>query len=67
MKDNTILIKSKAFAIRIVRMYKWLTQEQHEFVLSKQCLRSGTSIGANVHHKIIKEQRTAEIIINYSL
>ena len=40
--------KSKTFAVRIIRMYKWLTQEQKEFVLSKQCLRSGTSIGANI-------------------
>ena len=61
MKDNTILIKSKAFAIRIVRMYKWLTQEQREFVLSKQCLRSGTSIGANVHEGMMARSK-AEFI-----
>ena len=47
MEDNVIQNKSKAFALRIIRMYKWLIQEQKEFVLSKQCLRSGTSIGAN--------------------
>ena len=42
--------KSKAFAIRIVRLYKYLTTEagEREFVMSKQLLRSGTSIGANV-------------------
>lgn len=40
--------KSKKFALRIVRLYKYLTQEQKEFVLSKQILRSGTSIGANL-------------------
>jgi len=40
--------KSKAFAIRIVRLYQYLQQEKKEFVLSKQLLRSGTSIGANL-------------------
>ena len=48
-KNNIILEKSKAFAIRIVKMYKWLSNEQKEFILSKQCLRSGTSIGANIN------------------
>lgn len=43
-----IRTKSKAFAIRTIRMYQWLTQEKKEYVLAKQCLRSGTSIGANV-------------------
>ena len=37
MEDNVIQNKSKAFALRIIRMYKWLIQEQKEFVLSKQC------------------------------
>lgn len=37
------------FAIRIVEYYKWLVYQQHEYVMSKQLLRSGTSIGANVH------------------
>ena len=40
--------KSKAFAIRIVRLYRYLGREKKEFVLSKQLLRSGTSIGANL-------------------
>lgn len=48
MKESIVLNKSKAFAIRIVRLYQWLTTEKKEFVMSKQCLRSGTSIGANV-------------------
>ena len=47
-KSNPIEEKSFAFSIRIVRLYKYLTQKQHEFVMSKQILRSGTSIGANV-------------------
>ena len=47
-KENLIVVKSKAFAIRIVRLYKLLTQERKKYVLSKQLLRSGTSIGANI-------------------
>jgi four helix bundle protein len=47
-KPNVLKEKSYAFALRIVRMFKHLSQEKREFVLSKQALRSGTSIGANV-------------------
>ena len=46
--DNAILLKSKAFALRVIKLYQYLCGNQHEFVLSKQVLRSGTSIGANV-------------------
>ena len=48
MSENTIAVKSKAFAVRIIKLYKHLITESHEHVLSKQLLRSGTSIGANV-------------------
>lgn len=41
--------QSIAFSIDIVNYYKWLCSDKHEFVLSKQILRSGTSIGANIH------------------
>jgi len=37
-----------SFAIRVVRCYKYLVEEKHEFTLSKQMLRCGTSIGANI-------------------
>ena len=50
--DNVILEKSFAFAIRIVNVYKYLINEKKEFVLSKQLLRSGTSIGANIEESI---------------
>ena len=50
--DNVIVDKSKFFAIRIVRAYKYLTAEKNEYVLSKQLLRCGTSIGANVKEAI---------------
>lgn len=48
MKETLILQKSKAFALRIIKLYRHLKSEKHEFVMSKQLLRSGTSIGANV-------------------
>lgn len=44
----TAKYKSKKFAVRIVNVYKYLCNEKSEFVLSKQLLRSGTSIGANI-------------------
>lgn len=46
--NNPIVDKSKKFALHIVHLYKKLTDERKEFVLSKQILRSGTSIGANI-------------------
>ncbi|MBQ9864945.1 MAG: four helix bundle protein [Bacteroidales bacterium] len=55
MKDNILYSKSMAFAIMCVKLYKHLTTEKKEFVLSKQLLRSGTSIGAN-----IRESRNAQ-------
>ena len=47
-KENTIEIKSGLYSDRIVKMYQYLTSHRHENILSKQILRSGTSIGANV-------------------
>ena len=44
---NAIQDKSRKFAIRIINCYKFLTEQKHEMVLSKQLLRCGTSIGAN--------------------
>ena len=52
MKENIVQQKSFSFAIRIVNLYKYLVSEKKEFVLSKQLLRSGTSIGANVEESI---------------
>lgn len=50
--SNLIVDKSKSFAIRIIRLYQYLQKEQKEFELSKQLLRSGTSIGANIKEGI---------------
>ena len=49
MKDNIILDKSFDFAVRIVKLYKHLCDDKKEYVLSKQLLRSGASIGANIN------------------
>lgn len=53
--ENTVKNKSYAFALRVIKAYKYLGSEQREFVLSKQLLRSGTSIGA-----LIREAEHAE-------
>ena len=49
MADNVVLNKSTEFAIRVVKLYRHLRDEKKEYVLSKQLMRCGTSIGANIH------------------
>ena len=67
MKENNIIEqKSKAFALRIIKLYQWLTEAKHEFVLSKQVLRSGTSIGANVKEGV-RAQSTPDFIAKLSI
>lgn len=48
MKENILKTKSYEFALRIIKLYQGLSLERKEFVLSKQILRSGTSIGSNI-------------------
>jgi len=48
VKDNLLLTKSKAFALRIIKLYKHLCSEKQEYIMSKQVMRSGTSVGANM-------------------
>jgi len=48
MKENIVKIKSFAFAVKIVKLYQFLCEQKKEFVLSKQLLRSGTSVGAMI-------------------
>ncbi|MBD5225726.1 MAG: four helix bundle protein [Bacteroidales bacterium] len=55
--DNPVRDKSKDFAIRCVKLYKYLCEEKGEYVLSKQMLRSGTSIGANVKEGLFAQTR----------
>ncbi len=52
MGNNIIKDKSFNFAIQIVKLYKYLSENKNEFVLSKQILRSGTSIGANINEAL---------------
>jgi four helix bundle protein len=51
-KENIILDKTYNYAIRIVKLYQYLCKEKKEFELSRQILRSGTSIGANVEESV---------------
>ena len=51
-QDNTIVVKSKAFAVRIIRLYQFLQNEKKEYTLFKLLLISGTSIGANIKEAI---------------
>ncbi len=58
--ENVVREKSKAFAIRIVRLSQFLQENFHEYVLSRQILKSGTSIGANV-----RESKNAHSISDF--
>ncbi|MFI3294232.1 MAG: four helix bundle protein [Rikenellaceae bacterium] len=57
MKDNIVKHKSFQFAIRIVNLYKYLCESEKEYVLSKQLLRCGTSIGAMIRESEHSESR----------
>jgi len=64
--NSVILDKSKKFALRIVKLYKYLNEQKHEHVLSKQLLRCGTSIGANAKECAFAQSKadfTAKIFI----
>ena len=53
MKENNLIqVKTYEFALRIIKLYRYLIDKKKEFVLSKQVLKSGTSIGANVEEAI---------------
>jgi four helix bundle protein len=67
-ENNSIQQKSYAFAVRIVKVYQYLCDEKKEFTLSKQLLRCGTSIGANVEEAIggqIEKDFFAKLTISY--
>ena len=57
MADSTLQSKSFAFAIRVVRLYQYLRVRKQEYVLSKQLLRSGTSVGAMVREAAYAESK----------
>jgi four helix bundle protein len=65
-KNNPIAELTKQFALRIVKMYNYLQNDKKEYILSKQVLRSGTSIGANVRESIYAQSR-ADFISKMSI
>ena len=58
MAENIVLEKSFAFALRIVKLYQYLCEEKHEYVLSKQLLTAGTYIGKHVKEANAAESKT---------
>jgi len=65
-KDNPIAVLSKSFALRTVKLEKYLREEKREFTLSRQILRSGTSIGANIRESIYAQSK-ADFISKMSI
>jgi four helix bundle protein len=66
-EENIIAAKSYAFAVRCVKLYKYLCDEKHDYTIGKQLMRSGTSIGANVKETtrgISKADFTAKMSIS---
>lgn len=60
-RDSVILDKSLKFAARIVKLYQYLSTEKHESIISKQIIRSGTSIGANANEAIYGVSKAANL------
>ncbi|MBQ8222929.1 MAG: four helix bundle protein [Bacteroidales bacterium] len=68
MKPNIIKDKSKLFALRVIKLCKYLFNDKKEFVMSKQFLRAGTSIGANINEAICsisKKEFLSKMYISY--
>ncbi|MCQ2188838.1 MAG: four helix bundle protein [Paludibacteraceae bacterium] len=66
MKENIVESKSLDFAVRCVNLYKYLNSEKKEYILSKQLVRSGTSIGANIK-EAIRGQSNADFLSKMSI
>ena len=67
MSDNIVKDKSRLFALRIIKLYKYLNDEKNEYIMSKQLLRCGTSIGANIveaHNAMSKKEFIAKMNIS---
>ncbi len=58
MKESVLSEKSHDFALRVIKLYKFMIQEHKEYILSKQVLRSGTSIGANIEESKHAQSKT---------
>lgn len=65
-EDNLIAVKSKAFAIRIVKLYKYLCERNKNVIIGSQLLRSGTSIGANVK-EVLRAQSKPDFVSKMSI
>ena len=66
MVENIVQVKSKTFAVNIVKLYQYLSDNRKEYVLSKQLLRSGTSIGANIK-EAIRGQSKADFVAKMNI
>lgn len=64
--ESIISKKAYSFALSIIKLYKYLSKEKKEFVLSKQLLRSGTSIGANVN-EVVSAQSKRDFVHKLSI
>ena len=66
MRDSVIQRKSKAFALRIIKLYRYLNEQKNEHIISRQLLRCGTSIGANAKEAMYAQSKadfTAKLFI----
>ena len=57
IKNNPLLYKTFLLALEIIRLYKYLTKEKHEYVMSKQLLKAGTSVGANSNEAVAGQSK----------
>ncbi|MDR1973695.1 MAG: four helix bundle protein [Bacteroidales bacterium] len=66
MRENVVKTKTFAFAARMVRLYGYLNENKREYVLSKQVLRSGTSIGTNIEEGEVAQSKK-DFIAKFSI
>lgn len=64
--DNLVVDKNKQLALRIIKLYRYLCEEKHERILSKQLLRCGTSVGANIR-EAVRGQSKADFIAKMNI
>ena len=57
IKNNPLLYKSFLLALEIIKLYKYLTEEKHEYIMSKQLLKAGTSVGANSNEAVVGQSK----------
>jgi len=57
IKSNPLLLKSFLLALEIIKLYKFLTEKKHEYIMSKQLLKAGTSVGANSNEAVVGQSK----------